>query len=99
MMSDKLKSRKEFLRDLSLIAGGTLVSAGLFAQAGKSGKLKANLGLVTYLWAKDWDIPTLIKNCSATGMLGVELREQHAHGVGTDLSCREEKRGEKNICG
>jgi sugar phosphate isomerase/epimerase len=96
-MSNKLKSRKEFLRDLSLITGGTLVSAGLMANAGKSRELKARLGLVTYLWAKDWDIPTLIKNCSATGMLGVELREQHAHGVSTDLSPEKRKEVKKRF--
>ena len=97
MMLNKLKSRKEFLRDLSLITGGTLVSAGLMASAGKSRELKARLGLVTYLWAKDWDIPTLIKNCSATGMLGVELREQHAHGVGADLSVEKRKEVRKRF--
>jgi len=38
-------------------------------------------GLVTYQWGKDWDLPTLIANCKKTGLLGVELRTQHAHGV------------------
>jgi len=38
-------------------------------------------GLVTYLWGKDWDLPTLIKNCEQAGLLGVELRTTHAHGV------------------
>jgi sugar phosphate isomerase/epimerase len=33
------------------------------------------------LWAKDWDIPTIIKNCNASGITGVELRVEHAHGV------------------
>lgn len=39
------------------------------------------LGMVTYLWGKDWDLPTLIRNCEATDMLGVELRSTHKHGV------------------
>ncbi len=43
------------------------------------------LGLVTYLWGKDWDLPTLISKCEETGFLGVELRTQHAHGVETNL--------------
>jgi len=43
-------------------------------------------GLVTYLWGKDWDLPTLIANCEKAGVLGVELRTQHAHGVETSLS-------------
>ena len=44
------------------------------------------LGLVTYQWAKDWDLPTLIANCAKTGILGVELRTEHAHGVESRLN-------------
>ena len=47
---------------------------------------KMRLGLVTYLWGQDWDLPTLIANCGSTGVLGVELRTQHAHGVESNLS-------------
>jgi sugar phosphate isomerase/epimerase len=43
-------------------------------------------GLVTYLWAQDWDLPTIIANCEKTGLRGVELRTQHAHGVETSLN-------------
>src|SRR5687768_4756397 len=39
------------------------------------------LGLVTYMWGAEWDLPTLIKNCEETGFLGVELRSTHKHGV------------------
>ena len=44
------------------------------------------LGLVTYQWGKDWDLPTLIANCEKAGLRGAELRTQHAHGVETSLS-------------
>ncbi len=44
------------------------------------------LGLVTYNLAKDWDIPTIIKNCEATGFEAVELRTTHKHGVEPSLS-------------
>ena len=37
-------------------------------------KSEMKLGLVTYLWGRDWDLPTLIANCEKTGFLGVELR-------------------------
>ena len=47
------------------------------------------LGLVTYNMAKDWDIPTIIKNCSETGFEGVELRTTHAHGVEVSLTANE----------
>jgi sugar phosphate isomerase/epimerase len=39
------------------------------------------LGLVTYMWGAEWDLPTLLKNCEETGFLGVELRSTHKHGV------------------
>jgi sugar phosphate isomerase/epimerase len=44
------------------------------------------LGLVTYMWGADWDLPTLIKNCEETGFEGVELRTEHKHGVEPSLS-------------
>jgi sugar phosphate isomerase/epimerase len=44
------------------------------------------IGLVTYLWGKDWDLPTLIANCQQSKVLGLELRTQHAHGVEPSLS-------------
>lgn len=47
------------------------------------------LGLVTYNMAKDWDVPTIIENCAATGFQGVELRTTHAHSVEVDLSTME----------
>jgi sugar phosphate isomerase/epimerase len=43
------------------------------------------LGLVTYMWGADWDLPTLIKNLQQTGFAGVELRSGHKHGVEPSL--------------
>ena len=39
------------------------------------------LGIVTYNIAKDWDVATIIKNCTEAKFQGVELRTTHAHGV------------------
>lgn len=44
------------------------------------------LGLVTYRWGEDWDLPTVIKNCRDTGFGGVELRTTHKHGVEISLT-------------
>ena len=44
------------------------------------------LGMVTYNLAKDWDIPTIIKNCEQTGFEAVELRTTHKHGVEPTIS-------------
>lgn len=47
------------------------------------------LGLVTYQWANDWDLPTIIERCAETGFEGVELRSTHKHGVEPDLTADE----------
>jgi sugar phosphate isomerase/epimerase len=44
------------------------------------------VGTVTYNIAKDWDLPTLIKNLTEVGMDAVELRTSHKHGVEISLS-------------
>lgn len=44
------------------------------------------LGMVTYLWGAEWDLPTIIKNCAETGFEGVELRTTHKHGVEVSLT-------------
>lgn len=55
------------------------------------------LGLVTYNLAKDWDISTIIKKCSATGFEGVELRTTHAHKVEVNLSKEEREEVKKQF--
>jgi len=35
---------------------------------------------------KHWDLPTLIRNCEISRLLGVELRTEHAHKVETNLN-------------
>jgi len=65
------------------LAAATFPSAPLFAQKpdppGAGAPFK--LGLVTYNLARDWDVPTIIKNCEATGFEAAELRTTHKHGV------------------
>jgi sugar phosphate isomerase/epimerase len=39
------------------------------------------LGMVTYELGKNWDLETLIRNCTETGFEAVELRTTHRHGV------------------
>jgi sugar phosphate isomerase/epimerase len=79
-------SRRSFINK-SLAAGIGLAAFPLPFEAfpfAKEAGMK--FGLVTYQWGKDWDLSTLIKNCEATGVLGVELRTQHAHGVESTLN-------------
>ena len=81
-------SRRKFIKS-SAIAGVGLSLIDPFSVQAMLKKSKMKLGLVTYQWGKDWDLPTLIANCEKTGLLGVELRTQHAHGVETSLSSKE----------
>ena len=55
------------------------------------------LGLVTYLWGQDWDLPTVIANCEKSKVLGVELRTQHAHGVESSLNRRQRREVKKRF--
>jgi sugar phosphate isomerase/epimerase len=66
-----------------IVTTGSLGEVLLAAQAGGS---KMKLGLVTYLWGQYWDLPTVIANCEKTGVLGVELRTEHAHKVEANLT-------------
>jgi sugar phosphate isomerase/epimerase len=79
-------NRKKFLQDIALLTGTSLFLADAWAAEPELKKKDIQLGLVTYLWGKDWDVPTLIKNCSDTKILGVELRVDHAHKVMPDLT-------------
>ena len=78
-------TRRNFIRN-SIAAGAGLALARQFQSCSQVNKEKMQFGLVTYLWAQHWDLPTIIKNCEAAGYGGVELRTQHAHGVETSLN-------------
>ena len=89
-MNDRMKSRREFLTS-TLCAGigigavGTLTRERVFA-AESAGKMR--LGLATYQWGMNWDIPALIANLQKAKVLGVELRtqSQYKHGVELELN-------------
>ncbi|MFI5381165.1 MAG: sugar phosphate isomerase/epimerase family protein [Tepidisphaerales bacterium] len=75
-------SRRDFLRHTAAAAA----CAALAPAVAAADKPSISFGLVTYLWARDWDLPTLIRNCTTTKVLGVELRTTHAHGVEPKLT-------------
>jgi len=91
------KSRKEFFRDLSVLTGAAILPGSLLSACKGAPGSGMELGLVTYLWAKDWDIPTIIKNCTEANVLGVELRVEHAHGVTLDMSQSEREEVRKQF--
>lgn len=84
-------NRRSFLR-MSALAGGALSVASGFTPLRAAAKgAKMRFGLVTYQWGRDWDLPTLIANCGKAGVLGVELRVDHKHGVSPKLSPTERR--------
>ncbi|MBL9177827.1 MAG: TIM barrel protein [Verrucomicrobiaceae bacterium] len=79
-----MKTRRHFLHTvLGASAASAAFSAG--SQPSYRGE-NIQFGLVTYQWGKDWDLPTLIKNCEAARVSGVELRVDHAHKVSPELT-------------
>jgi sugar phosphate isomerase/epimerase len=87
-------SRRDFIKAASVSALGLMVPAYTRASVkdkhqDKSNTLNKNplkIGLMTYNLGKDWDIETIIKNCTETGWKSVELRTTHKHGVEVSLS-------------
>ena len=79
---------------LGLASAGEAPMAAAVPSAGEAPKAaaaKMRLGFVTYLWGQDWDLPTLIANCQKTGILGVEPRVEHKHGITLGMSADERK--------
>ena len=91
-MIARCSTRREFLKS-SVALGASLATAGPLARLapGMTTVTPMRFGLVTYLWGQDWDLPTLLANCAKTGVLGVELRTQHAHGVESNLSAAQRR--------
>ncbi len=93
-------TRRECLK-LGAVAGLAVLVPETMAVAGtdrrKEPKSGMKLGLVTYNLAKDWDIPTLIEKCGATGFEGVELRTTHAHRVEPSLGEAERREVRKRF--
>jgi sugar phosphate isomerase/epimerase len=82
-------SRRQFLR--STVACGTaLLTADALerrrARAADAPQAQIQLGLVTYMWGADLDLPTLLDTCEKGKLAGVELRTGHKHGVELSLN-------------
>jgi sugar phosphate isomerase/epimerase len=91
-------SRRDFLRT-SLGAGAALAFFRNMPEFDFAKASGMQLGLVTYLWGRDWDLPTLLANCEKSGLLGVELRVDHAHKVETNLSAAQRAEVKKRFAG
>jgi len=79
-------NRRDFLTTVAAVPAAGALAAGQTAKSAAPARGGLKLGTVTYNIAKDWDIPTIIKNLTEVGMDGVELRTTHKHGVEISLS-------------
>src|SRR5436189_229295 len=66
--------RRRFLQTLAAASALSPLARRAGAADAAFGAGPFKLGTVTYNLAKDWDVPTLIKNCEANGFEAVELR-------------------------
>jgi sugar phosphate isomerase/epimerase len=82
-----IQDRRQFLTVAAV--GAVAATAASRALANAPRETSMNFGLVTYLWGKDMDLPTLIEVCEKAGIAGIELRTQHKHGVEPTLSKQE----------
>jgi hypothetical protein len=79
------------------LLGGSLALMAARARAARVSKLK--FGLTSYQWGADWDIPTMIANCTRAKALGVELRTsaKYKHGVELDMGAVERREVKKRF--
>jgi hypothetical protein len=79
--------RRDFLAGVAALPALSIRAA---AQSQPAAPMPArnglHLGTVTYNIAKDWDVPTIIKNLTEAGFEAVELRTTHKHGVEITLT-------------
>ncbi len=80
-------TRRNVLKASALVASAAVVGhASSHDKASEDARPTLKLGLMTYTLAKDWDIETIIKNCTETKFEHVELRTTHAHRVEVTLT-------------
>jgi sugar phosphate isomerase/epimerase len=80
-------TRRDFLRTTAAALAAAPAAGSALAAAEPAGS-KMKLGLCTYLWGQDWDLPTVIENCRKAKTFGVELRTGHKHGVELSLDAK-----------
>ncbi len=87
-------TRRKFIQTAAigaaaLTTGISKVSATETSSGPKKKLPPLKLGLMTYTLGKDWDIETIIKNCTETDWVHAELRTTHGHGVEISLNKKE----------
>lgn len=93
---DKSFTRRNFLQTATISTTAAMLTGCIGVVKGhkKDNTLLINqnplkVGIMTYTLAKDWDIETIIKNCTETNYQSVEFRTTHTHGIELTLSASE----------
>jgi len=93
-------TRRSFLKQTAAVGLAASLADKLSAPlacAAERSPADIKFGLVTYQWGRDLDLPTLLKNLEAAGLLGVELRTTHAHSVEPTLSVEQRQAVKKRF--
>ncbi len=85
-MNNSNLHRRSLLKNSLALASLTAVQPWMTGVGHAATAPKMRFGLVTYLWGKDMSLPELLKNCEASGLMGVELRTEHKHAVEPTLT-------------
>ena len=97
----KEPARRRFIQTAALGAAALTTGVSKASASESAPILKKNnpplkLGLMTYTLGKDWDIETIIKNCTEAGWVHAELRTTHSHGV--EVTINQTERAEVKKC-
>jgi sugar phosphate isomerase/epimerase len=87
-----MNTRRNFLSNAA--AAGAFTVLGSHSVRGQELRPEGeniSFGLCTYMWGAEWDVETIIANCSSLGIKGVELRVDHAHKVSPELTPEKRK--------
>jgi sugar phosphate isomerase/epimerase len=79
-------NRRDFLSSVAVVPALAIRQPQTPTAAAAPARGGLKLGTVTYNIAKDWDVPTIIKNLTEAGFDAVELRTTHKHGVEISLT-------------
>ena len=98
-------SRRNFLQTTAISATAMMlptIGQSTEKEKKQNNSLNLNLhplkiGLMTYNLGKDWDIETIIKNCTEAEYKSVELRTTHKHGVEVTLTAAQREEVKKRF--
>jgi sugar phosphate isomerase/epimerase len=96
-------NRRDFFKKSVLVSSGLALgsvaaeSQGNEMKVSRTNKPPLKLGLMSYNLARNWDIETIIKNCTEARFQHVELRTTHAHKVEVNLSKAQRKEVRKRF--